>query len=91
MALLVALNWENTLISTAIAVLGDCPFKGAMEPLQPVFQDVVEANQKWQVQVAVLQALHQFHQIQGTTTVTAGLHDHMAATINAEIGITPAL
>jgi hypothetical protein len=54
MALLIALNWENTLISTAIAVLGDCPFKGAMEPLQPVFQDVVEANQKWQVQVAVL-------------------------------------
>ena len=58
MALLVALNWENTLVATAIAVLSDCPFKGAMEPLQPVFQDVVETNQERQLEVAVLQALH---------------------------------
>jgi hypothetical protein len=45
-ALLVAFHREYPLISPLVAVLGDCTFKGAVEPFEPVFEDVVEANQE---------------------------------------------
>ena len=89
MALLVALHWENALVVAAIAVLGNGPLKGAMQPLEAVFEDVFKADQQRQLQIAALQSLHQLHQIQRSTAITAGLHQHMAAGIDAEIGITP--
>ena len=60
-----------------------------MQPLKAVFEDVLKANQQRQLQIAALQSLHQLHQIQGATAIAAGLHQHVAARIDAEIGITP--
>ena len=48
MALLVAFHRKYALVAAAVAVLGDCPFKGPVEPLQPVFEDVVKADQQRQ-------------------------------------------
>ena len=44
MALLVALHREDALVPAGVAVLRDGAFKGGVEPLQAVFEDVVEAN-----------------------------------------------
>ena len=56
-ALLVALHWENALVVAAIAVLGNGPLKGAMQPLEAVFEDVFKADQQRQLQIAALQSL----------------------------------
>ena len=48
MALLIALHRKHTLVAAGVAVLGDGPFKGAVQSFEPVFEDVVEANQQRQ-------------------------------------------
>ena len=44
MALLIALDWEHPLITTAVVVVGNCLLKGSMQAFEPVVEDVVEAN-----------------------------------------------
>ena len=45
MALLVALHWKHPLVAPGVAVLGDRPLEGAVQAFEPVFEDVVEADQ----------------------------------------------
>ena len=91
MALLVALHREDALVPAWVAVLGDCALKRGMKPLQAVFEDVVEANQQRQSQVAALQLRHQIHQIQAAATIPLGLDADVPASIDREIRITPAV
>ncbi len=91
MALLVALHRKHALVAAAVAVLGDGPLKGGMEPLQPVFENVVEADQQRQGEIAPLKALHQLHQIQAATPLPPRLHHHVPAGAHGEIGLTPAV
>ena len=91
MALLVAFDRKHPLVAAAVAVLGDGPLEGGMQALQPVFEDVIEADQQRQGEIAPLQLLHQVHQIQGAAPIAAGLDHHMAAAANGEIGVPPAV
>ena len=90
-ALLVALHGEDTLVAAAVAVLGDGPFEGGVEAFQSVFEDVVEANEQRQVEVAALEPLHQIHQIKTAAALSAGLHTHVAAKIDGEVRGPPTL
>ena len=89
MALLVAFHWEHALISALVAVPRDGSFEGGMEALKPVFKDVVEPNQQREIQVAVLQALHQLHKIETAATFSTRLHAHMTAQVDREVGVAP--
>ena len=55
MALLVAFHGEDPLVATRVAVLSYCPFERSMQPLETVFQDVVETDQQRQSEVATSQ------------------------------------
>jgi hypothetical protein len=90
-ALLVALHREHALVAAGVAVLGDRPLEGGVQPLKPVFQDVVEADQQRQGEVAPLQLLHQLHQIEAAAAIAAGLHGHVAAGVHPEVGLAPAV
>ena len=90
-ALLVALHREDALVPAGVAVLRDGAFKGGVEPLQTVFEDVVEANQQRQRQVAAFQLRHQIHQIQAAAAIPLGLNADVAAPIDGEIRIAPAV
>ena len=43
-ALLIALDREHPLITTAVVVVGNCSLEGSMQAFEPVVEDVVEAN-----------------------------------------------
>jgi len=70
-ALLVALHREHALVAAGIAVLRDGALEGGVQALQPVFEDVVEADQQRQAQITALQLLHQLHQIERAAAVAA--------------------
>ena len=91
MALLVALHRKHALVAAAVGVLGDGALEGSVKPLQPVFEDVVEADQQRQAEVAALQLAHQVHQIQRSASLAAGLHDHVAPLAHGEVRIAPAI
>ena len=90
-ALLVALHWKDALIPAGVAVLRDSALKGGVEPLQAVFEDVVEANQQRQSQVAAFQLRHQIHQIQAAAAIPLGLNADVSAPIDGEVRIAPAV
>ena len=90
-ALLVALDREHPLVTPAVVVVGNRPLEGGMQALEPVVEDVVEANQQRRGEVAGLQAVEQLHQIDRAAAITAGLHHHVAAGIDREVGIPPAV
>ena len=60
-----------------------------MKALEPIFEDVIKPDQQRQVEVAALQAFHQFNQIQASATLSAWLHADMAAQIDGEVRISP--
>jgi hypothetical protein len=91
MALLIAFDRKHSLVATFVSVLGDGPLKGGMQPLQTILEDVVEADDQRQGEIPPLQFPYQFHQIKGTSPFSPGLHHHMAAATDAEIGLTPAI
>ena len=62
-----------------------------MEPLQAVFENVVEANQQRQRQVAAFQLRHQINQIQTAAAIPLGLNADVAAFIDGEVRIAPAV
>ena len=88
-ALLVAFDWKHPLISPVVVVKGDGPFEGGVEALEPVFQNVVEADQQRWVKVACCEAFHQLDEIKGSTAVTARLNNDVPATVNRKIRFTP--
>jgi len=53
-ALLIALDREDTLIVPFIGVMVDRPFKGCVESLQTILEDVVETDQQWRMQISGL-------------------------------------
>ena len=91
MALLVAFHREYPLISPLVAVLGDRAFKGAVEPFEPVFKDVVEANQERKAEVATAQLLNKVVEIQASAPLTLRLNADMAAGIDGKIRLAPSL
>ena len=88
--LLVALHREDALVAPLVVVAGNGSFKGCVQAFQPVFENVVEADQEGQPKAAVLQASHQFHQVKTAAPVSAWLHAHMPAWVDGEVRITPA-
>ena len=91
MSLLVALDRKHALVAAAIVVMSNGAIKGGMQPLETIFQDVVEANQKWRLQIPGFQPLEQLHQVEAATAVSAGLNHHIPLGIDREIGISPAI
>ena len=89
--LLIALHREHALVAAAVAVLGDGPFEGGVEAFQSVFEDVVEANEQRQVEVAALEPLHQIHKIEAAAAFSAGLHTHVPAKVDGEVRVSPPL
>ena len=79
------------MISPLVAVLGDCTFKGAVEPFEPVFKDVVEANQERKAEVATAQLLNKVVEIQASAPLTLRLNADVAAGINGKIRLAPSL
>ena len=89
-ALLVAFHWKHTLVPAFVAVPRDCSFEGGVEALQAVFKDVVEPDQQRQMEVAALEAFHQFHKIKTPAAFSPRLHADVAAQIDREVGVAPA-
>ena len=90
-ALLVALHRENALISPGVVVLRNGAFECGMQAFQPVLEDVVEANQQRQPEIAALQFRHQLHQVQTAAALPLGLHADVSATVDREVRSTPAI
>ncbi len=90
-ALLIAFHREDTLVTALVAVLGDRALKCGVKPLQPVFQDVVEANQKGQAEVATAQLGHQIHKVKTAAAFSLRLNADVSAAVDREVGLTPAV
>jgi hypothetical protein len=90
-ALLVAFHREYPLISPLVAVLGDCTFKGAVEPFEPVFEDVVEANQEGEAEVATSQLLNKVVEIEASAPLTLRLNADVTAGIDRKVRVAPSL
>ena len=91
MALLVALHGEDPLVATGVAVLSNGALKGGVQSLEPVFEDVVEADQQGEPEAATFQALDEIQEIQAAAPLPFGLHADVAAGVDREIGIPPAV
>ena len=62
-----------------------------MEPFEPVFKDVVEANQEGEAEVATAQLLNKIVEIQASAPLTLRLNADMAAGIDGKIRLAPSL
>ena len=88
-ALLVHLDREHRGVAVLVVVLGDRLRERVVQMLEPVREDVGEAHDHGRREIALLQSLHDFEQIDLAVGVHVGPHDHMAGRIDAEIALAP--
>ena len=89
--LLVDLDRVDADVAALVLVLGDGRLEGVVDVLQPVLEDVAEADERRQVDAAALQVVDQLLEVDGPVRVLRGMHLDVAVLADREVALAPAL